>query len=387
MKIIKLEYENNVDQWKLNPVEFSPNINLLVGISGAGKTKILDSINTLKDIANGKSFNGVRWDVTFSTQDDNITYRWKGEFECDSNKKFRISFIDDDPEDDEDKILYEYLYKDQESLIVRKEDSITFKQYKIPKLSPFESVIELLSQEEDIGVIQQAFDQIMIKEPSDPIENIWDIPSTVFRNHKSLSLNEIKESGLETSVKLGLAYFYCPEVFSKIKEKFIEIFSTVEDIKMETFTEEELSQVPPRLFNIAKEITHISLKEKNVEPWIDQTYLSSGMLKTLIYLIELYLSPDGSVILIDEFENSLGVNCIDSVTDLICENKSLQFIITSHHPYIINNISPEYWKIVTRKGGNVNVKTAEDFQISSSRQKAFLDLINVLEDYPEGLED
>ncbi|MGK7938886.1 MAG: AAA family ATPase, partial [Crocosphaera sp.] len=94
-----------------------------------------------------------------------------------------------------------------------------------------------------------------------------------------------------------------------------------------------------------------------------------------------------SLILIDEFENSLGVNCIDSVTDLICDNRNLQFIITSHHPYIINNISPGYWKIVTRKGGEVNVKTAEDFHIPSSREKAFLKLINVLEDYSEGLED
>ncbi|MGB5596836.1 MAG: hypothetical protein WBM62_22800, partial [Crocosphaera sp.] len=98
MKIIKLEYENKTSQWKLNPVEFSPNINLLVGISGAGKTKILDSINTLKDIANGKSFNGVSWDVTFSIKDDNITYRWRGEFEYEFTNEFSISMTGDDTE-------------------------------------------------------------------------------------------------------------------------------------------------------------------------------------------------------------------------------------------------------------------------------------------------
>nr|WP_293102352.1 hypothetical protein [Okeania sp. SIO2F4] len=51
--------------------------------------------------------------------------------------------------------------------------------------------------------------------------------------------------------------------------------------------------------------------------WILSPHISSGMLKTLMYISELYLSPEGSVILIDEFENSLGVNCLDSVTDLI----------------------------------------------------------------------
>ena len=48
------------------------------------------------------------------------------------------------------------------------------------------------------------------------------------------------------------------------------------------------------------------------------------------------LWPDGSVILIDEFENSLGVNCLDEITeDVVKESRRLQFILTSHHPYII----------------------------------------------------
>jgi AAA15 family ATPase/GTPase len=107
------------------------------------------------------------------------------------------------------------------------------------------------------------------------------------------------------------------------------------------------------------------------------------MFKTLMYISQLYLSPNNSVILIDEFENSLGVNCIDSVTELILNNQNSQFIITSHHPYIINNISPAFWKIVTRQGSLVTVKNAQDFHISNSRQKAFIDLINILEDEEE----
>lgn len=38
-----------------------------------------------------------------------------------------------------------------------------------------------------------------------------------------------------------------------------------------------------------------------------------------------------------EFENGLGVNCIDVLAEiLLSERKDLQFIITSHHPKIIN---------------------------------------------------
>ncbi|MDL5054282.1 AAA family ATPase [Oscillatoria laete-virens NRMC-F 0139] len=126
-----------------------------------------------------------------------------------------------------------------------------------------------------------------------------------------------------------------------------------------------------------KEATTVSIKEKGVQDWIKN--ISSGMFKTLMYISELYLSPDDCVILIDEFENSLGINCLDNVTDLILSNRKSQFIITSHHPYVINNISPAYWKIVTRKGSLVTVKDAKDFHIPDSRQKAFIDLINVLQ--------
>jgi hypothetical protein len=110
------------------------------------------------------------------------------------------------------------------------------------------------------------------------------------------------------------------------------------------------------------------------------------MIKSLMFLATIELSAAGSVILIDEFENSLGVNCLDTLTeDLLVNYRDLQFIITSHHPYIINNISPAYWKIVTRKGGVIKVNNAVDFHISKTRQKAFIDLINVLEEFPQGI--
>jgi predicted ATPase len=135
--------------------------------------------------------------------------------------------------------------------------------------------------------------------------------------------------------------------------------------------------------SMARNFTAVSIKEKGIDDWF--TNISSGMLKTLMYISELYLLPENSLILIDEFENSLGINCLDSVMELIASNHSSQFMIASHHPYIINNISPANWKIVTRHGSNVIVKNAKDFHISDSRQKAFIDLINVLED--DGSED
>lgn len=383
MKLKKLEYEDKEYQWQLNSIEFSSDLNLLVGISGAGKTQILRAIKRLKMIANGISFNGVYWDVTFLTRDDNL-YRWRGKFETKQN---HLIIKADSDEEDECKIIYEYLVKDGQSIIERtQQKGIIFQNKSTPKLSPFQSIIELLSEEEDINPVQKEFDKIIETESDNYLnnENILRLPTHILKKYENCDLPEIKNTEFPLPIKLALVYRYIPETFKKIKSVFIEIFDKVEDIRIEPFNEDEL---PLALADIFKEAIVIKIKEKDIEPWIRQPIISSGMFKTLMYISELYLSPDDCVILIDEFENSLGVNCIDSVTDLVLSNKKSQFILTSHHPYIINNVSPVYWKIVTRKGSSVTVKDAKDFHISASRQKAFIDLINVLEDNEQDGED
>jgi predicted ATPase len=123
-----------------------------------------------------------------------------------------------------------------------------------------------------------------------------------------------------------------------------------------------------------------------VQTWIHEFQLSSGMSLSLQYIAELYLCADNTVILIDEFENSLGINCIDAITDsIVAQKRDLQFILTSHHPYIINNINPENWKIIARKGGSVRNYNAEQLDIGKSKHAAFTQLIN-LDEYADGIE-
>ncbi len=85
-----------------------------------------------------------------------------------------------------------------------------------------------------------------------------------------------------------------------------------------------------------------------------------------MHIAELYLCSDSTLILIDEFENSLGINCIDELTNsIVTAERNLQFIITSHHPYIINNIDYTHWKVVTRKAGAVVAHSASNFHFDN----------------------
>ncbi len=370
MRIKKVAFWDNLREWRFEPIYFS-NLALLVGVSGVGKTQILKGILNLQRIANGASLNGLAWDITFSTV-NNVEYRWQGEFET---KKNLPIILNEEDETNEFRIVREHLLREKNVIIERTPNEIIFKGKITPKLSPFQSVVEILDQEEDISPIHQAFNKITS-------HNSRSFDYLYARNYLRLStlskndilLDNLKASDLALQIKLAFIYHYHSDIFNNIKRTFIRIFHQVEDIKITAVEDDKLSFTS----------FPIQIKEKGVNDWIFQNNISSGMLKTLIHISELYLSPEGTVILIDEFENSLGINCIDVVTDLIVENRNIQFILTSHHPYIINNIGMEHWKIVTRKGGVVTALDAKDLNLGKSRHQAFMQLIN-LEEYSEGI--
>ncbi len=173
-----------------------------------------------------------------------------------------------------------------------------------------------------------------------------------------------------------MATLKAPDVFDKIKEAFSEVFPFVEDVRIEP-VQSEGSGFP-------SEMLSVQIKENGVDSWIDEWMLSSGMSHTLWHLAELYLCARGAVILVDEFEDGLGVNCIDAVTDLLLSpERDLQFIVTSHHPYIINNIPSSCWKVVTRHGGVVRALDAKELNLPDSKHDAFTLLMNT-DAYSEG---
>ena len=103
------------------------------------------------------------------------------------------------------------------------------------------------------------------------------------------------------------------------------------------------------------------------------------MQKVLLILVDLCTLPNGATYLIDEYENSLGINSIDFFPDFLTEFKTdAQIIITSHHPYIINNVEPHNWIVFNRKGSKVKMKYGKEIaeKMGKSRQKYFVQLMN-----------
>lgn len=380
MRIENLTYRDNALKWELEKADFE-SLTLLVGASGVGKTQILKSILNLKSVASGKSISGIYWEITFDTLNGNV-YKWKGEYE----NKGDIDFSDDDDEElkrHKPSIQFETLLLNGKIIVDRNNNDIIFNGNKTVKLPNQQSVIYLLKEEDLIQPAFEGFGKILFSDQTDSTREAYRIKfSDTQKLLKSVkTITQIQEAKEDIRIKLFLAYKNAPEIFEIIKERYIDIFPQVEDIKVEPLDMEE--EDVPMFF---KEYPFIQIKEKGIEKWIKQHNISSGMFRSLIHISEIYLCSEGSVFLIDEFENSLGINCINELTsDILSSKRKTQFIITSHHPYIINNVDYTNWKLVTRTKGVVKTHKPEKFNIGKSKHDAFMQLIQ-LEQYQTGLE-
>lgn len=387
MTILEFKFEDKSLDWRLEELALSK-LTLLVGASGVGKTQILRALMTLKQIAGGSSINGINWKLDFQTL-NNDKYTWEGEFE-DKGISIFVNIDDDDDDDDDSKknkpkIIFEKIYLNGDLIVDRKQDKILFYGNPTIKLSQQQSVLHLLKEEEKLKPAYVGIRKLNFADHSNSASSGQGFHFS-FLNAKSLSkrydsLEKIQESDLETPLKLFFLQKADKKVFSLIKQRFADIFPQVDDLKIAPLGTKE-KEMPDFL----KDYPFIQIKEKGVTQWISQNRISSGMFRTLMQLSELYLCSEGTVFLIDEFENSLGINCINEITnDILASKRKLQFVLTSHHPYIIDNIGFKNWKLVTRNAGVIKTHNIDKFNIGNSKHSAFMQLIQ-LEEYQTGQE-
>lgn len=362
MKIHSLYYKHLWlgDELELEEVHFS-DLNVLVGISGAGKTQIVNVINSLAEIANGKVILDITWKICFSIENDQ--YQWEGQ------TAFHPSMF----ENGEEKIS-EKLSVNGKEIASQLNGIINYEGKDLPKLGESESLIKLLSEPE-IEAARIGFQSIIYKNYRNYQETTISYHSIEKQSARYNDLSDIKNSKLPLIAKWYIVTRKFPEIHEKIKQDYIEIFPQVQDAWVRTPLGGDMLEV------------YIEINSENISIIISQSDISSGMFRALMMIVELYLCHEESLFLMDEFENSLGFNCLDKMFELI-ENKAYnqenQFILTTHNPYIIRNADLSAIKIVTRKGNKIIVKNAMDLGLADSVQDNFFKIIN-LKEFREGV--
>jgi len=389
--IIKNFSASYQDGLTIQPLQFESNMTLLVGPSGVGKTSILNALHDIRKIINGFSINGFEWDIIINYS--NNDYRWKGKFSF-KEKNF-LDELSVDPKEDfirsmlnalgekktnSDSVNYiisESLYINDVEIINRELQKLKFKNKLINlELPKRESTLISLRDEADVQKFVSAIEKITSLN-----DDFLSVKGLNFHNIAPKSIDKDEEEDQNITLKklkdlswsIEKKLYFCKEkisnVFSEISERYKDIFPFIDEIIVKRFVYEN---------NATRYV--IAVREKESKNLIFGDSLSSGMSKTLMLLCYFYLSNENIVFLIDEFENGLGVNCLDEVVSLLSSdqyNNNIQFILTSHHPYIINNVDMNSWLVITRKKNIIhNSDPIKDLGLNISKHEAFLSLMN-----------
>lgn len=364
--------------WELEETHFGQ-LNLLVGASGVGKTRILLAAWQLAGLALGlwregkglSVFGGIKWDVLISSP-TNQKIRWKGKVS--ETNPFGTTASDSQKVID---FLDEELFLDEEPIISRTKDSLIFKGVPMPqsvnlsRWSVFEIFLDEISK---IGIGHSMFEVYWLPQ----IHNFYDLINGAEANYPEfVSVEELRNSAANLGYKLFWVYSKQHTVWENILEGFQDAFPSI--TKAEVHIRPFVNNEGPKHF------FELIFWEVGVDSPLSWWELSQGMQKTFTILASINLCPDQSLILMDEVENSLGANCLDAVMEAITfANRGIQFLITSHHPYVINKIDFKDWKIITRNGGKVVANDALKLGLGRSRHERFAQLIN-LDAFQDGI--
>ncbi len=376
MQIISYEYKDVDGQgWHFEKIDLKK-VNLFVGDTGTGKTKILHTIFDLGVFAVSNRNETIlgSWEITFIQ--DEKTYKWQLEVIHKHDK--RVISKDN---------IWVLENEIEVPLITRSENEFIFNGNKVPKLSLNQSSTVLLQEENLIKPIFKGFSSIMRRLFSQDellkISTYQPIPHEIVNMiGKDRNSELFYKADFNLNLRLYILNLYFPETYDKIINYYRSTFPFLTEIDIL-----DLGEIHKR-FGTGGQIPVFCVKEKEVKKWIELGEFSSGMQKVLLILTDIFTLPKGSVYLIDEYENSLGIGAINFFPTIIFDRENeVQLIITSHHPYLISNIPIKNWFVFHRRGSHVMIKFGEELEhrYGNSKQEAFIKLIND-PFYTEGIE-
>ncbi|MCJ7553878.1 MAG: ATP-binding protein [Ignavibacteriaceae bacterium] len=365
-----IDYEYNGPNWEFSSVQFQK-INLIVGDSGTGKTRLLNTIFNLGTyVAQGKSGGEGEWKVSLKIE--NNIYHWN------------VSKV---KEGNEVVVKNEQLKLNGATILERDGDKFNFDKFKnLPKLSKNEMSIYILKAEELIKPIYDGFSRMLRRRFFD--DDLKENSKIMFTNEKSLGifnktkdLVELYNKNYVLNIRLYVLSKYFPNIFKNIETFYRETFDFISDVAIRDSKEFELMELPSGA-------PIFCIKERNIDKWLRLDELSSGMQKVLLILTDVLSLPKGSIYLLDEYENSLGPGAIDFLPNLLSSKDiDLQIIFTSHHPYIISHIPVDHWYVAHRNGSQVKFEYGEELveRYKVSSQEKYIQLLNDPY-YSEGIE-
>ncbi len=370
MNISAFSYADRRPGWSVDSLILKEGINLLVGASGSGKTRILNMLFNIGTFAaSNRSVALGAWTLQFTHSGTEYTWKFEGTTS----------------EEREPRVVSEELWIGTQANLTREifsrtEAGFRFGEKDVPKLSKESSGIYLFREEEIIKPVHEALSRIMRRRFwSEDLSNavaLQSIPHQLIRKldkrERPASLNDLYSAQLSLHLLLYLLDRYFKRELELVNDQFTRVFPFVEGVEIRRAT--DVLDMP-----LGDDYPVAVIKERGIRRPIPVQEIASGMQKVLLIIADVVTAPGDLLYMIDEYENSLGVNAIDFLPPFLAEyGGARQFLITSHHPLLINAIPMSDWLIFHRKGLNIRVTRGRDLEAryGSSKQQRFVQLIN-----------
>lgn len=377
MNINWIEYESKTTGQQIKHVEFN-HLNLLVGASAAGKTSILRVISKfILAISLGHNIQEqCKFKMSFSTLDRQSGVPMRREY---------LWEIETSPEDvlsAEDSSACPIIYEELQDIIAKKNiverqnAKIFIEGYdNIPQISkmqsaififrenaPFNDIVDAMRSTFTLDNQNAAFYPVSVK----MVEQIQKIIQSSNEKERPLRWHYIAQNKFPIALFIYIVKKTSPQKYAEFLESLQEVFPEIDDVGINQY---------------ASDNGYYYLSIIHNGRLLLQPDISSGIMRTIYILTCIHFCEDNSLILLDELENSLGINCLDEMVERIIQKsyeKQIQFLLTSHHPYIINQLPTNSWLVISQKNSIIESHKAADLGIGKMKQESFFELINYL---------
>lgn len=135
-------------------------------------------------------------------------------------------------------------------------------------------------------------------------------------------------------------------------------FNKIESLLRDVIPQIEEINTPPEK-NSSSPQARINLKEKNLDKMIDYTNISDGTLRLLAFITALNL--DSEIITFEEPENFIHPKLFQTLIDMF-KKSDKQIILTTHSPYLVNQVKIEQLRLLSRKDNESLVNVPDNFE-------------------------
>ena len=390
--IHKITLENFFSFKEKTEIELNPNVNVLVGINGSGKSNFIRAIKLLHDSVIGAGFENVflkDWGgfdsvANFNTKQADFI---KIKYEFDKNAIKRA--VNNQGYDFGKNPIYEITIHRSGGTSYYLEEYIYQEPNKRENIEPFiylqmkngEGVISTKEGEKQRVHFQKypykrngisfKTEELVLRQISDPNRYFplytlkSAIEETVVYNYFDTTLNsKIRQpKDFETKEKLLANGENLTQILNRLKNNHTLEYNEVQEL---------IKKINPHFieisFNFFGSLLYLTFEEKNLSKTVGVRHISDGSLRYLL-LLTIFLNPEnGQLLCIDEPEIGLHPDMTNTIAKLITNasfKNNTQIIIATHSALLLNSFDLEDLLIFEKNNNNSSIvlkKTEADFE-------------------------